>query len=256
MYPEWLYEILRCPETLELLACENNKCICPDGKEYPVLDGILSLVYPPDITGSDAKMNAFYNKIAPYYDFVERVLGKLLTGVDVVQGRKEIISLLGLKPGMRILEVSPGPGVFQPYLRKAVGDNGEIVSFDLSLPMLHVCRMKNESLNIYLIHGNAQYLPFADNSFDALFHFGGVNLFNDPRKAISEFVRVVKSYGIVSWGDEGFSKKYPDNFRKKILSKINPGYLKPKPPVPDSVYDVREYEVYAGLAYLVVCRKK
>jgi len=106
-----------------------------------------------------------------------------------------------------------------------------------------------------LVHGNAQFLPFADNSFDALFHFGGVNLFNDPQKAISEFIRVIRKDGIVSWGDEGFSDSYKHERRKKLLLKINPGFAKPHPAVPDSVYDVKENEVYEGLAYLVVARK-
>ena len=69
-------------------------------------------------------------------------------------------------------------------------------------------------------------MPFADSSFDALFHFGGVNLFNDSNKAVQEFIRVVKRNGIVSWGDEGFSKNYRSETRKRILAKMNPGFLK------------------------------
>lgn len=40
-------------------------------------------------------------------------------------------------------------------------------------------------------------LCYSDNSFDALFHSGGVYFFNDPDKAISEFIRVEKN-GIVN----------------------------------------------------------
>ena len=109
-----------------------------------------------------------------------------------------------------------------------ITDKGELVSLDLSLNMLRQCQKRNRDLNIYLMHGNAQYLPFADNSFDALFHFGGVNLFNDPAKAIGEFIRVVRKDGLVSWGDEGISPNYRNNFRKALLGKINPGFLKIK----------------------------
>ena len=109
--------------------------------------------------------------------------------------------------------------------------------------MLLQCRKRNKKLNVQLIHGNAQFLPFADNSFDALYHFGGINLFNDPQKAISEFIRVVKKDGIVSWGDEGFSDNYKHERRRKMMLKINPGFAKPHPIVPDSVYDVKENEV-------------
>jgi ubiquinone/menaquinone biosynthesis C-methylase UbiE len=256
LYPKWFNEIIRCPETGELLELKNNAFCRSDGKEYPIKNGILSIVHPQDIGGEDAKMNKFYNWLAPLYDFNERVIGKLFTGVDIAKGRENIISLIGLKSGMKILEVSPGPGVFQPYLRQLIQTNGDIVSLDLSMGMLRQCQLKNKDLNIQLVHGNAQYLPFADNSFDALFHFGGVNLFNEPQKAISEFIRVVKKQGIVSWGDEGFSKNYPNNFRRKMLSKMNPGFIKARPLIPENVTDVNEFAVYEGMAYLVVGRKK
>ncbi|HVO74633.1 MAG TPA: methyltransferase domain-containing protein [Ignavibacteriaceae bacterium] len=255
-YPKWFNEIIRCPETGELLELRDNGYFRSDGKEYQVKDGILSIVYPHDIIGEDAKMNKFYNWLAPLYDFNERVIGKLFTGVDIAKGREKIISFLGLKSGMKILEVSPGPGVFQPYLRQSIQAEGEIVSLDLSIGMLKQCRLKNKELNIQLVHGNAQYLPFADESFDALFHFGGVNLFNEPQKAINEFARVVKKEGIVSWGDEGFSKNYPNNFRKKILIKMNPGFIKDRPPIPQNMTDIKEFEVYEGMAYLIVGKKK
>ena len=246
---------MRCPGNLTSLKLIGHS-FESDGKLYNVKNDILSIVYPDDIDGDDAKYNRFYNLFAPLYDLNERVMGKLLTGVDMIKGRKQIISLLGLNPDMRILEVSPGPGVFQKGLRTEIGENGEFVALDLSMGMLRQCQKRNGSLNVQLIHGNALFLPFADDSFDALFHFGGVNLFNDPQKAISEFIRVVRKDGIVSWGDEGFSENYRDERRKKILLKINPGFGKPHPLIPDSVCNIKEYDVYEGLGYLIVARKK
>jgi ubiquinone/menaquinone biosynthesis C-methylase UbiE len=255
MYTDWLNDILRCPETLKPLN-HSGDIYESERKAYHEKNGILSLVYPDQIDGLDAGYNKIYNILAPLYDLNEKVMGKLLTGVDMEKGRNQIVSLLGLKPGMKLLEVSPGPGIFQNYLRDCIGEAGELVALDLSMGMLHQCRKRNKSLNVELIHGNAQYLPFADNSFDALFHFGGVNLFNDPQKAISEFIRVVKKDGIVSWGDEGFSVNYKHERRKKIMMKINPGFARPRPEIPGSVYEVSENEVYDGLAYLVVAKKR
>jgi ubiquinone/menaquinone biosynthesis C-methylase UbiE len=255
MYTDWLIDKLRCPETLNKLKY-NGSNYESGAKVFKVKNDILSIVYPDDLGGDDAKYNKFYNLLAPLYDLNERVMGKLLVGVDMIKGRKQIISFLGLKPGMKILEVSPGPGVFQKFLRNDIGEEGELVALDLSMGMLRQCQKRNESLNVELIHGNAQFLPFADNSFDALYHFGGVNLFNDPQKAISEFIRVVRKDGIVSWGDEGFSENYRNERRKKLMVKINPGFAKPHPMIPDSVYDVKENEVYDGLGYLVVAKKR
>jgi ubiquinone/menaquinone biosynthesis C-methylase UbiE len=254
-YSSFLNSILICPESGQTLQPVVDGFKRADGKTYKIIDGILSIVYPDSISGDDKKWNAFYDILAPLYDFNERVIGKLITGVDIVKGRGNIVSYLGLKPGMRILEVSPGPGVFQNLLRDKIGANGEIVSLDLSLGMLRQCQKRNKSLGVQLIHGNAQYLPFAENSFDAVFHFGGVNLFNAPSKAINEFIRVTKTDGIVSWGDEGFAADYPVNLRRKILSRMNPGYSKTRPPVPSTVNNSKAYAVYSGLGYLVVGNK-
>jgi hypothetical protein len=83
-----------------------------DGKVFPVHDGILSIVYPETLVGSDSEWNHRYNWLAPYYDFSERFLGRLITSVDMVKGRREIVSHLEFLAGCRLLEVSPGPGVF------------------------------------------------------------------------------------------------------------------------------------------------
>ena len=254
-YPAWFNEILRCPEMGTALSPVQDGYVREGGLKYPITDGIVSIVYPRSLKGQDAHFNRFYNVFAPFYDRSERFFGKLITGMDVIEGREDIVSRLNLSPGLRLLEVSPGPGVFQEMLRAHLTDPGEFVSLDLSLSMLRQCQLRNAGLNIQLVHGNGQYLPFADESFDAVFHFGGVNLFNDPNKAIQEFIRVVKRNGIVSWGDEGFSKSYKSEIRKKILATLNPGFLKPIPGIPATLHEVKVHEVYGGLGYLVVAKK-
>lgn len=255
MFAQWLIDILRCPETGFGFSLRDGVLTRSDGKIFPDHDGIISLVYPEALTDSDKEMNQRYEKIAPYYEFTERVIGWLLTGVNMQRGREEIVSLLGLKPNQRLLEVSPGPGVFQPMLRKAVGEKAEYAALDLSSNMLHQCQLRHADLNISLVQGNAQYLPFADNSFDALFHFGGINLFNEPQKALAEFVRVVRKGGIVAWGDEEMSKNFRHPLGRRILPRLNPGFLKTPPEIPSGLCNVKKHEVYHGIGYLVVAQR-
>ncbi len=166
----WLLDILRCPETQQSLRIDEGAFVRPDGLRYPIVDGIPSLVYPPVPGKEEARWQSFYDWFAPFYDFSERILGRLFSGVDIASERRRIISLLGLTEGMRLLEVSPGPGVYQPFLRAAIGARAEYASLDLSFGMLRQCQKRYNNLNIALIQGNGAYLPFADESFDALFH--------------------------------------------------------------------------------------
>ena len=256
MLPDWAIESLRCPETGQRLEASASALVREDGTVFPCSGGIASLVYPQTLQESDASWNRFYDAIAPFYDFSERVLGRLLTGVDMAKGRAEIVAFAGLEPGSQVLEVSPGPGVFHPLLRKALGPASRIVSADLSLNMLRECRRRHGGLGIALIQANALHLPFADESFDALFHFGGVNLFSDPRQALREFVRVVRPGGRIVWGDEQMSERFSHPIGRRVLPHINPGFRK-TPPAPPSGADVlARYEVYGGLGYLIVARRR
>ena len=47
-------------------------------------------------------------------------------------------------------------------------------------------------LPLHLCQANAEALPFRDESFDAVFHVGGINLFSDREAAIREMVRVAR----------------------------------------------------------------
>lgn len=256
MLADWVVDLLRCPETGQMLKpCPDGLQRLGDGKVYVDHDGIAALVYPHQLDGDDAKMNRLYEKLAPFYDWTERVLGRLLTGLDMQKGREDIVNRLHLLPGMRLLEVSPGPGVFQALLRAAVGRAAHLAALDLSLNMLRQCRQQHAAERVELIQGNAQHLPFADNAFDALFHFGGVNLFNDPNRALAEFVRVVRPGGIVAWGDEQMSDEFQHPVGRRVLPRMNPGFFKTPPPTPAGLTELQRHVVYGGLGYLVVGQK-
>ena len=45
-------------------------------------------------------------------------------------------------------------------------------------------------------------LPFADNTFDIVFHNGGINFFNDKALTISEMLRVAKAGNKLLIADE------------------------------------------------------
>lgn len=253
--PEWLIGLLRCPESGQTLKAGAEGLLRSDGKIYRVEDGILQAVHPPVLTGRNERYHRFYERIAPYYARAERILAKLITGIDVDHARREVIDQLNIPKGIRVIEVSPVPGVFTVHLLNAIGDEGELVAVDLSQNMLHMCRAAL-ARPIALIRANAEYLPFAANAFDLLFHFGGINLFSDPSRAIREFARVVKSGGRVIWGDEGFTNDRPPTMSRRLLKILNPGYRAPRPQPPETLVIESESAIFDGNAYLVIGRKR
>jgi ubiquinone/menaquinone biosynthesis C-methylase UbiE len=229
----------------------------PQKHPIKIIDGIPSFV--DVISGEDEKMNRFYEKIAPFYGFTERLFGKLILGIDMRTEWKKVADAAEFAKGSSILEVSPGSGVYQPYLREQIGPSGSLVSLDLSMGMLRACRRKKEfSLqNPLLVHGNGSDLPFRDGVFDGVFHVGGINLFSEPEKAVLEFARVVKKGGRVVIGDEGFSSGKPSGIRRKILTKMNPGYLISKvPALPDTLKEKSLEWYFCGCLYLIVAVRK
>jgi uncharacterized protein YbaR (Trm112 family) len=74
MYPEWINEILICPETKEKLKYFNDTYYRNDGLSYPFNNGILSAVYPKELNGDDARFNRSCNLLTPYYDFNKSIM--------------------------------------------------------------------------------------------------------------------------------------------------------------------------------------
>jgi SAM-dependent methyltransferase len=81
---------------------------------------------------------------------------------------------------------------------------------DLSPGMVSVCvRIMSDlastgtfSCSLDYSVSNATALPFPDDYFDAVFHFGGFNQFGDLKKGAAELTRVAKPGGRIVIGDE------------------------------------------------------
>ncbi|HCV1999827.1 TPA: demethylmenaquinone methyltransferase, partial [Staphylococcus aureus] len=81
--------------------------------------------------------------------------------------RKRVMKDMGVRKGMKALDVCCGTGDWTIALSKAVGSTGEVTGIDFSENMLEVGKEKTASMeNVKLVHGDAMELPFEDNSFD------------------------------------------------------------------------------------------
>jgi ubiquinone/menaquinone biosynthesis C-methylase UbiE len=220
------------PSTVPILRdiYDHNKLMVSNGhlinahtqKSYLINRDFAITIDKEGINGLNRQFQSFYDQptINSTYDFGEKIIDTLFWGRGLRNSRQAIINLLDLKPGASVLCVSIGTGRDLEFFPKDILPTLHIVGLDISAGMLQKCRKKcnNRNINIDLFLGNAESLPFIDNSFDTVFHFGGINFFNSPAKAVEELYRVAKPGTKIIYGDEtpSFIKK---NYKKMPIVK-------------------------------------
>ncbi|HPT82676.1 MAG TPA: methyltransferase domain-containing protein [Limnochordia bacterium] len=223
---ESLLPLLRCPYTGFALSLVGNT-LRSRAHEYPLHDGIPSLVREEQVSAIDQYFQQQYGlETARTYDRSIFLLS-LLVGCWEPAQRRRLVQLLDPPAGGLLLEVSLGTGANLPLLAEALGPRGEIVGIDLSSAMLQTARRRAQVLPIpvHLVQADACHLPFADNTFDAVFHFGGINMFGDVPGALREMVRVAKPGAPIVVGDEGMSEKRRRTFWGSRVAQMNNLYL-------------------------------
>ena len=187
-------------QTLQLVRNGRSQLLVTSaGERFPIRDHIPDLRRPSDMTGANKKYNHLYETIGGFYDDIQRVV----TACSAMDGEAYVMSymsLLEVKAGDSVLETSVGTGLNFKYLPAGVSLTG----IDLSPEMLTNCQanLRRRGLQSDLFLGNAECLPFADSSFDVVFHVGGINFFNDRAKAIREMIRVAKPGSCILVADE------------------------------------------------------
>lgn len=183
-------------------------------------NGILQYLNPQYLAGDNEKYQKLYDRLAPLYDFGERWIGFLKYGNSVAQMRREMMQLLEWRNGAKALYVSIGTGKDLNYLPADIDAKSlQLIGADISLGMLRRAqKVWSRKLNLSLVHCAAEDLPFADNSFDIVFHVGGINFFTDKTRAIAEMLRVAKPNTLLMIADE--TQDFIENqYQKNALTK-------------------------------------
>jgi len=133
-----------------------------------------------------------FNDISGTYDFLNHFLS---LGIDIIWRKKFIKSLFFLD-GDKVLDVATGTGDVAFTIRKKY--QTDITGLDISVNMLEIAKEKSKKLkieDINFIEGDAENLPFEDNSFDKVVISYGLRNLGDCEKGIKEFHRVLKPNG-------------------------------------------------------------
>jgi SAM-dependent methyltransferase len=165
------------------------------GASLPIRNGVLIVRDTP--TGDNKIAADFYNsELWPKVRFWERAFWVLNGGER--RARDVVLRRLPKRPGLRLLDVAIGDGVYTSWLP----EDWSIVGIDVSTTQLAACQRRNCGRDLRLVLGEAEDLPFRDREFDAVLSNGGFNHFNDPEAALREMARVARPGAPVVVADE------------------------------------------------------
>jgi ubiquinone/menaquinone biosynthesis C-methylase UbiE len=117
--------------------------------------------------------------------------------------RKRLLEILEPVAGERVLEVGPGTGYYSLQVASLL-EGGKLDVFDIQQEMLdHVMRVAGERgiANIAPTLGDAQQLPYEDDSFDAAYLITVLGEIPDQDVALRELARVVRPGGRLVVGE-------------------------------------------------------
>ncbi|MBK5921020.1 hypothetical protein CCR80_08245 [Rhodothalassium salexigens] len=225
-----------------------------DGSRFAVDDGIPDLIWPRTLGEAERTAQATYEEVADVYDkYIHLTFDTFNT--DETTERRRMVDRLALQPGQTVLEFGCGTGRTSALIAERLGAQGTLLLQELARPVLVHARAKAADLATpcHVALANGSYLPLADNSVDAVFHFGGVNMFSDIGRCFAEAARVTKPGGRVVIGDENMPVWLRDTEMGRVLMNSNHHYRCPVPfeHIPIEARDVACEWIIGGVFYVI-----
>jgi demethylmenaquinone methyltransferase / 2-methoxy-6-polyprenyl-1,4-benzoquinol methylase len=139
------------------------------------------------------KVRSMFAAIAKSYDLNNRLHSFWLDQ----SWRKFAVKYAKVKPTDHILDVACGTGDLTRLFKQATPPPASVIGLDFTAEMLDIARTKKfgPDSSIKYVQGDAQALPYPDNSFDILSIAFGLRNVQDPKAALAEFYRVLKPGG-------------------------------------------------------------
>jgi demethylmenaquinone methyltransferase / 2-methoxy-6-polyprenyl-1,4-benzoquinol methylase len=148
-------------------------------------------------SGTDEQIYHMFDRIAPTYDAVNRVLS---FGQD--KGwREKLCEAVPQEGALSVLDIATGTADLLLAMCKKRLNIKEATGIDLSSNMLSIGQKKilqsNLSSKIKLLNADGAALPFLDQSFDIVSIAFGIRNIANKRAALGEMRRVLKSKGLL-----------------------------------------------------------
>ena len=136
-----------------------------------------------------------FDSVAPSYDVMNDLMS---LGIHRVW-KRFTIEQTGARPGQRVLDIAGGTGDLAAKLARRVGPNGHVLLADINASMLRTGRERLTDAgvvgNVDYAQGDAEALPFADDTFDCVTIAFGLRNVTDKARALASMYRVLKPGG-------------------------------------------------------------
>ncbi len=118
----------------------------------------------------------------------------------------ETLGLFGFAPGMTVLDVGCGTGLFTVDMARMVGEEGVVHAVDIQRPMLRKCEQRalegGVAERVRFHHCGVNSLPLADNSIDLAVLIATLPQVPDRPGALLELRRVLKPGARIAISEE------------------------------------------------------
>ncbi len=229
-------------------------------ESFKIEDGLANLIFPKSLEETFRSIEKFYDE-RPFYDYRPTAFRFGIWSM-VFQKTTHInpfVDRLALFQGANVLEVGAGTGRNLSFIAELTGESGRTQGMDISASCLKTARelFGHIKPSIELVQANASYLPYPNDTFDAILCVGGFNDFEEQRQALGEMHRAVKAGAKVVIVDEGLSPEREATFLGKYILKCQKVF-DTKPPIellPEDIEDLRVDWIYQGTFWILEYRK-
>jgi arsenite methyltransferase len=153
-------------------------------------------------------------------DYPRDLLGRVPdSAVESFAGVANPFSLGPLASGESVLDVGSGAGTDSLVAAQMVAPSGRVTGIDMTPEMLAKARRNAHEAgisNVEFVEGEAEQLPFPDESFDVVISNGVIDLIPDKDTVFSEIFRVLRPGGRIQIADVTIQVPVSEEGRRKI----------------------------------------